>query len=420
MTATGLLNHLLLVSLWIYLSQIETLDSSCGADGSANYSVTFSAQWTPVSFPKQYPTYRPHAQWSQLFGCIHNSDFELWAEGSLVSPGVQVFVEHGKSQLLIHEIERLKDKVQTWFQADPILTGEGNTSIVITLEKSYPLISVLVKIIPSPDWFVGVNALDLCENGKWKNNVLYNLFPWDAGTDSGFAFSSPNFVTVPQEAVFQITSKNPSHPANSFYYPRLEALPRLGYLELNLLHEEKDNETQYEEMQDKNVTITGSETQHRTLLEEVQVTGNQTARGEQAAQSVRSTPLDCEVSMWSSWGLCNQLCGKGTRERTRFIVVHPANDGEPCPSLLEKEDCEEPACPSKAPPVNRNISTDSTPQKRVIFKRITNNNTRVIFKRITNNSTRRIIKRKKKPVYHQARIQRPENKTRPGLTTNTT
>ncbi|XP_030058781.1 spondin-2 [Microcaecilia unicolor] len=365
MTASSLFNHLLLVCLWIYLSHIEILNSSCSTDRPANYSVTFSAQWTPVSFPKQYPTQRPPAQWSQLFGSIHNSDFELWAEGSLVSPGVQVFVEHGKSQLLIHEIELLKDKMQTWFQADPIPSGEGNTSTVITLEKSHPLVSVLVKLIPSPDWFVGVNALDLCENGQWKTSVLYDLFPWDAGTDSGFAFSSPNYVTNPQEAVSRITAKNPSHLANSFYYPRLEALPRLGYLEFNLLQEEKDNETQYEEMQDKNVTITEPETQNRTRLEEVQVTENQTARGEQTAQSHNSTPLDCEISMWSSWGLCNQLCGKGSRERTRYIMLHPANDGEPCPSLLEKEDCEEPACPSKSPSINSNISTDSRPRKRV-------------------------------------------------------
>ncbi|XP_029465957.1 spondin-2-like [Rhinatrema bivittatum] len=402
MTATSLPSFFFLVSLWSYLSQSEILNRSCNAGGSANYSVTFSAKWSPFSFPKQYPTYRPPAQWSLLFGCIHNSDFVLWAEGSLVSPGVQVFVEHGKSQLLVHEIELLKDEVRSWFQADAVPTGEGNTSTVITLAPSHPLVSVLLRIIPSPDWFVGISALDLCENGQWKTRVLYDLFPWDAGTDSGFTFSSPNFVTNPQEPVSQITAKNPSHPANSFYYPKLETLPRLGYLEFNLLPTEKDNETEYGEMQGTNVTAAGNGTQNRTVLEEVQVTWNQTAAREETGQSLVSTPLDCEVSMWSSWGLCSRLCGKGTRERTRYIVVHPANDGEPCSTLLEKEDCEDSSCPSASPLATNNASTDAMSRKSLNFKWIHKNGSSEVMKRryrvfLTNSTVPRNKLRNRRP-----------------------
>jgi hypothetical protein len=62
----------------------------------------------------------------------------------------------------------------------------------------------MVRIVPSPDWFVGVDSLDLCESGQWKENVSLELFPYDAGTDSGFTFSSPNYETIPQDKVMQV------------------------------------------------------------------------------------------------------------------------------------------------------------------------------------------------------------------------
>lgn len=131
----------------------------------------------------------------------------------------------------------------------------------------------MVRIVPSPDWFVGVDSLDLCDRGSWREQVAVDLYPYDAGTDSGFTFSSPNFATVPQDTVtevraggslgprrlpgrpadgrprrgpaprcapgsvcprfrlappLQITASSPSHPANSFYYPRLKALPPIA------------------------------------------------------------------------------------------------------------------------------------------------------------------------------------------------
>lgn len=46
--------------------------------------------------------------------------------------------------------------------------------------------SFVSMIDPSPDWFVGVSRLELClENGSWVESKVLDLFPWDAGTDSG-------------------------------------------------------------------------------------------------------------------------------------------------------------------------------------------------------------------------------------------
>lgn len=52
------------------------------------------------------------------------------------------------------------------------------------------------------------------------------------------------------------------------------------------------------------------------------------------------TPLDCEVSAWSPWGLCKGKCGdSGVRHRTRYILMHPANNGAVCPPLEQERKC---------------------------------------------------------------------------------
>lgn len=68
----------------------------------------------------------------------------------------------------------------------------------------YLQLSFIVRIVPSPDWFVGVDSVDLCDGDHWKENVSLELFPYDAGTDSGFTFSSPNFETIPQDKITQV------------------------------------------------------------------------------------------------------------------------------------------------------------------------------------------------------------------------
>ena len=62
--------------------------------------------------------------------------------------------------------------------------------------------------------------------------MLLQAFPLDAGTDNGFTFTSPNWVTEPRGEVFQMTSTFPAHPAGSFNYPHLARLPTLAVFSL--------------------------------------------------------------------------------------------------------------------------------------------------------------------------------------------
>ena len=81
------------------------------------------------------------------------------------------------------------------------------TNIQVSVDDQYPLVSIITMIAPSPDWFVGVRDIDLCDanSGKFKDRVSFDLFPYDSGTDSGRLFDSPNMVTNPAVPIFRIT-----------------------------------------------------------------------------------------------------------------------------------------------------------------------------------------------------------------------
>ncbi|XP_012638836.1 spondin-2 [Microcebus murinus] len=294
-------------------------ESVCTARPLAKYSITFTGKWSQTAFPKQYPLFRPPAQWSSLLGAAHSSDYSMWRKNEYVSNGLRDFAERGEAWALMREIEAAGEKLQSVhgvFSAPAVPSGTGQTSTELEVHSRHSLVSFVVRIVPSPDWFVGIDSLDLCEGGRWKEQVAVDLYPHDAGTDSGFTFSSPNFATIPQDTVTEITSSSPSHPANSFYYPKLKFLPPIA-----------------------RVTLVRLQQGSRAFIPPAP---DLASRDNEIVDSLSGpeTPLDCEVSLWSSWGLCAGHCGKlGAKTRTRYVRVQPANNGTPCPELEEEAEC---------------------------------------------------------------------------------
>ncbi|KTF75747.1 hypothetical protein cypCar_00020251 [Cyprinus carpio] len=304
----GWLQQLLVVLLRFALSCAAPVNLTNGAE----CILVFTGHWSPQTFPKQYPLFRPPAQWSKLMAVTHNEQYRLWQEGAPASDGMKSFAEQGLTVDLVKDAKEARKRraVGSMYRTAGIPSGFGHSSTELLLTPRSPLLSLIVKVIPSPDWFVGVDSLNLCEGGQWKQEVTFDLHPFDAGTDSGFTFSSPNFPTTPPENITMITSQKPNHPANSFYYPRLTELPPLATIWVK-----RQGRTQNRV---SNHILPDTTKPHR----------------------FSETPLDCEVSMWSSWGLCLRPCSRGgLRHRTRYILLKPANSGTPCPELEEQEEC---------------------------------------------------------------------------------
>jgi hypothetical protein len=95
------------------------------------------------------------------------------------------------------------------------------------VSQAFPLVTLVTMIAPSPDWFVGVSGLALFTNGTWVGERRIELVPWDAGTDSGATFDSPDLVTVPFQPVSPILTAplSPSGrvmPLGAFTFTRME------------------------------------------------------------------------------------------------------------------------------------------------------------------------------------------------------
>jgi hypothetical protein len=77
----------------------------------------------------------------------------------------------------------------------------GKQVLTFTASLECPQVSVVTMIAPSPDWFVGVSGLNLLREGAWVEEIVIDLLPYDAGTDSGLLYTSANEPTVDPEGI---------------------------------------------------------------------------------------------------------------------------------------------------------------------------------------------------------------------------
>ena len=160
-------------------------------------------------------------------GRSHDSNFELFRLGKKASKGLKIFAETGKTDIL-EELSQGEDGIYDEFTASPIATGSGRTESEFFVDGNHSRVSIMSRIVPSPDWFIGIDSFNLCVDGNWIDSITIDADPMDAGTDNGFTFTAPNWPTEPQGIIYKITARYPSHPAGSFFYPYMKKLPPIG------------------------------------------------------------------------------------------------------------------------------------------------------------------------------------------------
>ena len=174
------------------------------AQGTATYELTFTATWSATTHPTNFPS-GPH--FSGMIGGTHNSAVSFWSSGANASEGIKQMAELGAKRALRNEI----NQAISASNADAIVDASGLNSpgvrtTTFEIRPPWNLVTVTSMLAPSPDWFVGVSGLDLLDaNGDWINSIEVDLFVYDAGTDSGPNYTSPNQPTNPREAIARIT-----------------------------------------------------------------------------------------------------------------------------------------------------------------------------------------------------------------------
>ncbi|MED6243264.1 hypothetical protein ATANTOWER_017486 [Ataeniobius toweri] len=144
--ACGWLQKLLVVLVklcFAFAGPLRPLNGTgCTARGPASYILVFTGHWSPQAFPKQYPLFRPPAQWSKLVAVSHNHHFRLWEEGSSASPGVQSFAEVGVTVELMKAAKEARKKrtVGAMHRTAGIPNGIGHSSTEMLMVPRNPLV----------------------------------------------------------------------------------------------------------------------------------------------------------------------------------------------------------------------------------------------------------------------------------------
>ncbi len=170
---------------------------------TADYILVFTSTWSHTTHPVDFPA-NPH--FSGLVGATHNSAAVFWEEGQLASKGIKDMAERGLKDPLIAEVDSaIQENI-----AGRVLSGGGLASspdsvmLGFTISKEYPLVTVVVMLAPSPDWFIGVSGLSLMENNQWMDIITVPLYTYDAGTDNGITYAAPDEVTIPPDPIAKI------------------------------------------------------------------------------------------------------------------------------------------------------------------------------------------------------------------------
>ncbi|MBI2081620.1 MAG: spondin domain-containing protein [candidate division NC10 bacterium] len=170
---------------------------------TAAYRVTFAATWSAATHPEGFPS---DAHFSDLIGATHSADWTMWAQGGTAAEGIEQMAERGKSRPLDREVEAAirAGRAGEWLAGDNIRRSPGSVSLDFKVTRTFPLVSLVSMLAPSPDWFVGVAGLDLCENHRWAPERTVVLYTYDAGTDSGRTYTAPDVDTQPREPIRRI------------------------------------------------------------------------------------------------------------------------------------------------------------------------------------------------------------------------
>jgi hypothetical protein len=172
---------------------------------AAEYELVFNATWSEESHPQDFPYPTPH--FSGLIGGTHDDLITFWQVGELASEGIRQVAELGTKTALQAEV----NAQIALGHAGEVISGPGinpspgTASDTFTATVDFPYASVVSMIAPSPDWFVGVSGVSLMAGGMWASEIVVELYPFDAGTDSGATYKAANNPTIPPEPIYQMT-----------------------------------------------------------------------------------------------------------------------------------------------------------------------------------------------------------------------
>ncbi|XP_037297171.1 LOW QUALITY PROTEIN: spondin-1 [Manduca sexta] len=309
-----------------FARQPPIVEPCCACD-EAKYEITFEGLWSRNTHPRVSPE-SAHAHFGDLIGASHTAQYRVWQEGRVASTGLRRLADDGATTALEKELKAESDHIRTIIKARGIswqqVAGVNNPSTfaVFRVDAKHHLVSLAAKLAPSPDWIVGVSALELCNaNCTWRRSATLPLYPYDAGTDSGISYTSRRMPTIPAAPVRALRSDWPRDTRSPFYSSNVENRPfaRLRLTRLRLYEKSCD----------------APDVGHEHVPEVIGSSGGAGA---------------CATHAWGAWGPCSVTCGPGRAARQRqYVWPHRARADACRTPLTDYRRCHGPRMHCKAP-----------------------------------------------------------------------
>jgi Spondin_N len=169
---------------------------------TARYLVTFDATWSAATHPDRFPS---DAHFSPLIGGTHDAGASFWSPGQLATEGIRLMAERGRVAPLDTEIMAAISArtAEGLIRGDGLQSSPASTSVEFDISRSYPLVTLVTMVAPSPDWFVGVSGLSLLDGG-WVDERQVLLYAYDAGTDDGEIYDAPDRPAFPRRPIARL------------------------------------------------------------------------------------------------------------------------------------------------------------------------------------------------------------------------
>lgn len=294
-----------------------TVQKECCACDEAKYSFVFEGIWSNETHPKDYPFAIWLTHFSDIVGASHESNFSFWGENHIATDAFRSLAEWGSPAALETELRSKGPRLRTLIKAAGLWypNVNTNTSSKFRVDRKHPKVSLVSMFGPSPDWVVGISGVDLCTaECSWKDSLDFDLYPWDAGTDSGITYMSPNSETQPRERMYRITTMYPEDPRAPFYNPKSSEMTPLAKLHIR---------------REKIISRSCDDDFLQALQLEVSDDAEE-----------QDTRPECRVSSYSEWSPCSVSCGKGLRMRSReYLQPERALAAKCTRQLISKEMC---------------------------------------------------------------------------------
>ena len=208
-------------------SDVDTGTPPAVAAFEAEYRATLVTTWSADTHPINFPG-NPH--FSPLTGAVHSEQAIFWEMGQNATDGIEEMAESGATSILLTEVQAVVDegRALSAIQGGGVGVSPGSTSVEFTVNRDYPLVTLVSMLAPSPDWFVGVNSLRMIdENGDFRPLITIDLSLYDSGTDGGTRYTSPD-EDIPRSPIGLVSS----FPFDSDF---LNGQPSVGQLTLELM-----------------------------------------------------------------------------------------------------------------------------------------------------------------------------------------